>query len=716
MPDAAAHYVNHPAAGVMTLTLKDSTVHTFFHEFMHHIQTFIAPEDLEDLALQFKRAFIAEDAQGLISTLYYSNRTRIKNEADLIKAIELDNTGAGHDIYIQWIEMRGGTIGKMYDAEGKRIGLSGKAEWPKHYGLEPKPTDDDFKAIIDIMKESGKLPPDFLKAANPAFDVSKYGFATKEIAGEIALGGALPGNYEMGQLESMLYRYTNFNEYLAEVFADRMLVNAAAKMLRDEKYIGLFDRILELLTDWFVGAYNWALRHGRKDLVDDIIRRIQRGDFNSMTYDKAQRELERPYDTWLSETGGQRGSVAGSANFGVSPISGGVPTLEVGSGMGGKPPSVFNTLGRIREIEGGELGGGAFAQSPQLQPTDRWGSRGVATEVERAEMNEYLKQARAKWGVGPLGHRQTGPAGQELQPPYQPFPVEKTQEFLRNPRGTVGQEIRTGRLEDPIISRRGMWGRSPERLPSADEPVGGMPFKIPETFAENLTGTDVSRSGIPQGPNAEFNIAGIRTRVTYNERGNSFWVELLRTEGDPSISNLRKLKSFIEDLGNENPTIGFQIMAHDAKRARVYERMGFTIEQVLEGGVRAGTNRPLSKAESVHILTMPPKADKPTAEAREFASQIERETGGPVEGGVPKPLEGTDEWFQEQARAISRAYVSGSITGNDAGRQIIGLKRMVRERDMARAKEEGTTTGLSMLYSQLEQLGDQLQGGYISNG
>ena len=546
MPDAAAHYVNHPAAGVMTLTLKDSTVHTFFHEFMHHIQTFIAPEDLEDLALQFKRAFIAEDAQGLISTLYYSNRTRIKNEADLIKAIELDNTGAGHDIYIQWIEMRGGTIGKMYDAEGKRIGLSGKAEWPKHYGLEPKPTDDDFKAIIDIMKESGKLPPDFLKAANPAFDVSKYGFATKEIAGEIALGGALPGKYEMGQLESMLYRYTNFNEYLAEVFADRMLVNAAAKMLRDEKYIGLFDRILELLTDWFVGAYNWALRHGRKDLVDDIIRRIQRGDFNSMTYDKAQRELERPYDTWLSETGGQRGSVAGSANFGVSPISGGVPTLEVGSGMGGKPPSVFDTLGRIRQIEGGEQGGGAFAQSPQLQPTDRWGSRGVATEVERAEMNEYLKQARAKWGVGPLGHRQTGPAGQELQPPYQPFPVEKTQEFLRNPRGTVGQEIRTGRLEDPIISRRGMWGRSPEATPS----------KFPE---------------------------------------------------------------------------------------------------------------------------------------------------------------GSDEWVNEQARTIIDAYMSGSITGNEAGSRIIGLKRMVRLRDMEKAKAEGTPFGLSVLYEQLERTGDQLEGGYIDD-
>ena len=475
MPGAAGHYVNHPAAGVMTLTLRDSDVHTFFHEFMHHIQTFIAPEDLDGLARQFKREIIAKDAQGLISTLYYSMRTRIKNEADLIKAITLDNTGAGQDIYIKWIEMRGGTIDKLYDAEGKRIGLSGKAEWPKNYGREPTPTDDDFKAIIDIMKESGKLPPDFLKAANPAFDVSKYGFGTEEFAGDLALGGALPGNYEMQQLESMLYRYTNFNEYLAEMFSDRMLINAATNMLKDEKSIGLLNQIIDLLTDWFVGAYNWAKRHGRKDLMDDIIRRIQRGDFNSLTYDKAQRELERPYDTWLSETGGQRGLVAGSARG------------EITSGMGGPKKSVFDTLGRIREIEGGEQGGGAFAQSPQLQPADRWGSRGVATEAERAQMNAYLKQAREKWGVGPLGHRRTGPADQELQPPYQPqsMPVEKTQDFLRNPRGTVEQEIRTGRLEDPIISRRGRYGMSPDAPPPGSPMV---PFGAGDEGSEGMSG------------------------------------------------------------------------------------------------------------------------------------------------------------------------------------------------------------------------------------
>ena len=441
MPDASGHYTNHPAAGIMTLTLKDSDVHTFFHEFMHHIQTFIAPEDLEDLALQFKRALMAEDTQGLISTLYYSARTRIRNEVDL--RIEIQ---ANPDLLKQWVEMRGGVLQTPGGA------LTGK---------RPRPaTDADWNAIITIMKDEGKLPPNFEKAAVSSFDIGKYGPWIPDEEGGTTLGGAFSSKREMDELQSMLYRYTNFNEYLAEVFADRMLVNAAAKMLRDDKHIGLFDRILELLADWFIGAYNWALRHGRKDLVDDILRRIQRGDFNSMTYDKAQRELERPYDTWLSETGGQRGYVAGSA------------TGEITSGMGGPKKSVFDTLGRIRQIEGGEQGGGAFAQSPQLQPTADAGTRRVATEVERAEMNEYLRQAREKWGVGPLGHRQTGLAGQELAPPYQSFPVEKTETFLRDPMGTVRQESRTGRLEDPIMRNRGIEGRSPDILPFGEETSG----------------------------------------------------------------------------------------------------------------------------------------------------------------------------------------------------------------------------------------------------
>ena len=426
MPDASAHYSSHPAAGIMTLTLSQSDAHTFFHEFMHHIQTFIAPEDLDGLAMQFKRALMAEDTQGLISTLYYSAHTRIKNEAHLRELIRADP-----DILRAWTEMLGGQIRT----------LSGQ---PSTMGRRA-PTEADLNAIIAIMQDEGKLPPSFTQAANPSFDIEKYG--PWKTDGSTTLGGMFPQEYEIDQLRSMLYRYTNFNEYLAEVFSDRMLVNAAAKMLKDEKWLSLFDRIIDLLTDWFIGAHNWAKRHGRKDLVDDIIKRIQRGDFNSVTYDKAQRELERPYESWRMETGAGGRSVVGTA------------AGEVVSGMGGPKRSVFDMLGRIREIEGGEQGGGAFAQS---QPPAQAGSIGVATPEERAQMNAYLKKAQEKWGVGPLGNRRLGDAGQELQAPYQPFPVEKTETFLREPMGTVGQEFRTGRLEDPIISKRGLEGVSPD--------------------------------------------------------------------------------------------------------------------------------------------------------------------------------------------------------------------------------------------------------------
>ena len=452
MPDASAHYSSHPAAGIMTLTLSSSDAHTFFHEFMHHIQTFIAPEDLDGLALQFKRALMAEDTQGLISTLYYSAHTRIKNEAHLRELIRADP-----DILRAWTDMLGG---RMRTLSGEPGTMGRRA-----------PTEADLNAIIAIMQDEGKLPPSFTQAANPSFDIEKYG--PWKTDGSTTLGGMFPQEYEIDQLKSMLYRYTNFNEYLAEVFSDRMLVNAAANMLKDEKWLSLFDRIIDLLTDWFIGAHNWAKRHGRKDLVDDIIKRIQRGDFNSVTYDKAQRELERPYNSWLRETGAGGKSVAGSATLNASFTSqtaGGVPWKEVIPGMGGAKLRNTDSLGRIREIEGGEQGGGAFAQS---QPPSQAGSIGVATPEERAQMNAYLKKAQEKWGVGPLGNRRLGDAGQELQAPYQPFPVEKTETFLRRPMETVGQEFRTGRLEDPIISKRGIEGVSPDTAPQMRAEGGG---------------------------------------------------------------------------------------------------------------------------------------------------------------------------------------------------------------------------------------------------
>ena len=169
--DEAAHYSNHPAAGIMTLTLSNSDAHTFFHEFMHHIQTFIAPEDLEGLALQFKRALMAEDTQGLISTLYFSSRTRIKNEVHLRELIEADSV-----LHKKWVDMRGGEW---------------KARGDQGYGIGAKaPTEADWNAIIQIMQDTGKLPPSFNQASNPSFDIEKYGpWKTDDIVTSTLHGG-----------------------------------------------------------------------------------------------------------------------------------------------------------------------------------------------------------------------------------------------------------------------------------------------------------------------------------------------------------------------------------------------------------------------------------------------------------------------------------------------------------------------------------------------
>lgn len=222
------------------------------------------------------------------------------------------------------------------------------------------------------------------------------------------------------------------------------------------------------------------------------------------------------------------------------------------------------------------------------------------------ELNpEYRGTGQGKRIVDSLS--QTAPPGEGLMI----YDIQPDAEgFWKNVAGDRFESIRQrkGKTTRARIKPIGEVTDSPGSAPQMRAEGGGeLPFKIPETFTEDVTGTNVSRSGVPQGPNAELNIAGIRTRVIFNERNNSFWVELLRTEGDPSIGSLRTLKSFIEDLSSENPGIGFKIMAHDAKRARVYERAGFTVESVMEGGTAAGTGRPLTEEESAVILSMPPK-------------------------------------------------------------------------------------------------------------
>ena len=78
--------------------------------------------------------------------------------------------------------------------------------------------------------------------------------------------------------------------------------------------------------------------------------------------------------------------------------------------------------------------------------------------------------------------------------------------------------------------------------------------------------------------------------------------------------------------------------------------------------------------------------------------------------GEDMPLEGTDDWFRVQARVITQAHVSGSLSTSEAGDRIIELKRMIRERDMAEAKAQGQPFGMSRLYEDIQELGENIYG------
>ena len=75
--------------------------------------------------------------------------------------------------------------------------------------------------------------------------------------------------------------------------------------------------------------------------------------------------------------------------------------------------------------------------------------------------------------------------------------------------------------------------------------------------------------------------------------------------------------------------------------------------------------------------------------------------------------EGTYEWYIEQAKDIMDAYLSGSITGSHAGRNMITLRRMIREQSILEARRGGFSPDVPPLYYKLEAVGNQLIGGYI---
>jgi hypothetical protein len=109
-------------------------LHTFYHEFFHHLQTWIPEEDLVSISGEWKRAILAQDTQNLISTLYWGHYQRLKTQNDLLVLISTDN-----DLLKHWYEVT-------------------------EYGIK-EPTDADWIDVISRMQDSGKLPKDFLEEA-----------------------------------------------------------------------------------------------------------------------------------------------------------------------------------------------------------------------------------------------------------------------------------------------------------------------------------------------------------------------------------------------------------------------------------------------------------------------------------------------------------------------------------------------------------------------
>lgn len=759
----AAHYSFDGAAGIMTLSSADADLHTWYHEFFHHLHTWLPEEDLISITGEWKRALLSKDTQNLISTLYWGHHQRIKTTDDLLALIKADS------------------------------GLQQYWHSITDYGNRA-PTDDDWLDIIVRMEDEGRLPENFISEVywptgvvgskrpllggpgmgwssdvNDPQRVSRWFGDTRA-----SLYGNLPTLKALNELSAIAYRFSNITEFMAEVFANRIRPMMLAADMKSQRNRNILNRIYDLLREWMVTAYNFARRMGRKDTIDHIWRKITNGSYHPVDDEAIQRALDTNVDEWNYGTGIERISEEEKAVIDAEEGYVGAweeaPMSKIREVRGAEYGRKSSRLGGREEIS---MGSGPFAEDVMRM---QMGSIHMGpTDATRKEMRDEIARRREEYQQAVRGmdypEPMQGPgAGLWEQPSDRPprFPgmpenlsFEQLPQFLRGPEAFVRQaefggrrspQVRPApggaapqmraeggapapfRFNDPrdlilqmtngevgfVMSGRakssapgvtaiefdiytksddeflkigestlnikgadeeryvegiinlelnpeyrgtgqgkrivdslsqtappgeglmvydiqpeaeGFWknvagdrfesiqtrkGKTTRaRIGAADSPGtapqmraeggGELPFKIPETFTEDVTGTNISRSGVPQGPNAELNIAGIRTRVIFNERNNSFWVELLRTEGDPSIGSLRTLKSFIEDLSSENPGIGFKIMAHDAKRARVYERAGFTVESVMEGGTAAGTGRPLTEEESAVILSMPPK-------------------------------------------------------------------------------------------------------------
>ena len=224
---AAAMY--DPITSVMTIDMNQANVRTLIHEFFHHVSRFIPVRELDGLRRQYVMELLGGTAQARLRDFYDGIIGRSRGLAAVREALKSDAI-----LHRRFKEIWDGDIAAVPDEQ--------LDEW------------------IKKLEENG-----YFNETNPAPVIGIVG-------GE---GVTLPSFEDLNRLRNMSYRYKNFNEWLAEVFTDRALIETLARVVPG--YLGTIERIMLMLRDWMVTGYNYATFRGYKNSSRSIYNNLMNG-------------------------------------------------------------------------------------------------------------------------------------------------------------------------------------------------------------------------------------------------------------------------------------------------------------------------------------------------------------------------------------------------------------------------------------------------------
>ena len=465
----AGQYRYDGAAGILTLASNAADLQTFHHEFFHHLHTWIAPEDLLTVSRDWKQALMAKDTQNLISTLYWGYYQRIKTQKDLLTLIK-SNT----DLQVEWDRIT-------------------------DYGQRPV-TDTDWFQIINRMQDDGLLPSDFgrVVASDRPLPGGPVGEPITGTRG--GFRGTLYGNYPVEQalfeLKGMAYQYTSPAEFLAETFGRRSMVSLMARDLKARSSRNILNQIYDLLREWVVMAYNFAVRMGRKDTATRLFDDLTSDKYKPLDDEAIQKAL---MDDWLGTSAGGRGlsdeeKAVIDASEGYPDAWMDAPASAVREVRGAKYGPETSRMGGTEQKS---MGSGPFAEESGGLPANGWNLIDSDTHKEMADM---LAKRRSEWGSAarsmPYDEPIQGPAAglwqspSELEPRFPGMPESVTSrnvgEFLGDPEAFVRrQEF------GPTATRPG----SPASTTPRPTPAPQMPRGASEQMKQDIWNEHRARQG-----------------------------------------------------------------------------------------------------------------------------------------------------------------------------------------------------------------------------